>query len=144
MLDQTLTINKINDIRNYLDELLPLLKKESREIIDESLVLHTVERLFQLIVDSAIDLNTHIISQSHLAVPADYQSTFIVLGENKILPMEFALTIAPSVGLRNLIVHKYGNVDMKRMVDDIKNNIGDYLQYVCLLSLHEKIEGNEV
>jgi len=58
--------------------------------------------------------------------------------------MEFALEIAPSVGLRNLIVHKYGNVDMKRMVDDIKNNIGDYLQYVCLLSLHEKIEGNEV
>ena len=53
MLDQTLTTNKINDIRNYLDELLPLLKKESREIIDESLVLHTVERLFQLIVDSA-------------------------------------------------------------------------------------------
>src|SRR3989344_3676783 len=88
MLDQTLTTNKINDIRNYLDELLPLLKKESREIIDESLVLHTVERLFQLIVDSAIDL----------------------------------------------ITHKYGNVDMKRMVDDIKNNIGDYLQYLKLVS----------
>ncbi|HCQ92039.1 MAG TPA: hypothetical protein DIU16_01565, partial [Candidatus Vogelbacteria bacterium] len=53
---------------------------------------------------------------------------------NKILPMEFALEIAPSVGLRNLIVHKYGNVDMKRMVDDIKNNIGDYLQYLKLVS----------
>lgn len=134
MLDQILVTGKFNDIRNYLDELLPLLEKDSRTIIEDYLVLHTVERLFQLIVDSAIDLNTHIISQSDFAVPNDYQSTFTVLGENKIIPMEFALKIARSVGLRNLIVHKYGKVDLKRMVDDIKNNLGDYVEYLKLLS----------
>ena len=48
--------------------------------------------------------------------------------------MEFALKIAPSVGLRNLIVHKYGKVDLKRMVDDIKANIGDYTEYLKLIS----------
>mgnify|MGYP001604517475 CR=1 FL=1 len=134
MPDPILIQSKINEIKNSLEELLPLLKKEAREIIEDYLVLHTVERLFQLIVDAAIDINTHIINQDNLSVPNDYQGTFTVLGENKIFPMEFALKIAPSVGLRNLIVHKYGKVDLKKMVDDIKNEISDYIEYIKLIS----------
>ena len=63
-------------------------------------------------------------------MPDDYQSTFITLGEHKILSMDFAVKIAPSVGLRNLVVHKYGRVDIKRMVEDIRNEIGDYIDYL--------------
>lgn len=40
------------------------------------------------------------------------------------------IKIAPSVGLRNLIVHKYGRVDIKKMIDDIKNEISEYLEYM--------------
>jgi len=94
------------------------------------LKLRSTERLFQLIVDTAIDINTHIISNSNLQVPDDYQSTFITLADNKFLPMDFALKIAPSVGLRNIVVHKYGKVDIKKMIDDIKEGIGDYLVYI--------------
>ena len=54
----------------------------------------------------------------------------MTLGEHKILAMDFAVAIAPSVGLRNLIIHKYGKVDIKKMVDDIKNNIGQYKEYL--------------
>ncbi len=74
--------------------------------------------------------NTHIILESRAHVPNDYQSTFITLGEHKVLPIDFALKIAPSVGLRNLVVHKYDRVDIKRMVDDIKNEIHQYYDYL--------------
>ncbi len=118
------------DIQGYFNELDPILKNETREIIENNLKLRTVERLFQLIVDTAIDINTHIIAESDFNVPDDYQGTFIVLAENKILPMDFALKISPSVGLRNLVIHKYGRVDTKKMVDDIKNEINQYLEYL--------------
>lgn len=134
MIDVELVKNKESDLQGYLVELHPLLKEESRAIIEDSLKLHTVERLFQLVVDTAVDINTHIISASDYKVPDDYQSTFITLAENQVFSMDFALTIAPSVGLRNLVVHKYGKVDVKRMVDDIKAEIGqykDYLRYVA-------------
>ncbi len=130
MIDKELIKNKMADVQGYFKELQPILKEESRDIIENNLKLHTVERLFQLIVDTAIDINTHIIAESGFNIPNDYQSTFIVLGENKILPVHFALKIAPSVGLRNLIIHRYGRVDFKRMIDDIKNEISDYLEYL--------------
>ena len=130
MIDKELIKNKMFDVHGYFRELEPILKEESRNIIEDNLKLRTIERLFQLIVDTAVDINTHIIAESDLRVPNDYQGTFATLGENKILPMEFAIKIAPSVGLRNLIVHKYGKVDLKKMVDNIKNEIKDYLDYL--------------
>ncbi|MEK7586802.1 MAG: HepT-like ribonuclease domain-containing protein [Patescibacteria group bacterium] len=131
---------KLADIKVYLQKLLPLLKADARVIIEDELTLSAVERRFQLIVDTAIDINTHIIKEADINTPDDYQGTFTVLAENKILPMEFALKIAPSVGLRNLIVHKYGKVDIKKMIDDIKNDIGDYVEYIRLIS--EKFSAN--
>lgn len=130
MVDEILIKSKMSDIQGYLKELEPLLQEESRTILGNNLKLHTVERLFQLIVDSVVDINTHIIVESSFHIPDDYQSTFITLGENKLLDMEFALQIAPSVGLRNLVVHKYGRVDLKRMIDDIKSGIGDFTEYL--------------
>ena len=130
MIDKELIKNKLADLEGYYKELGSLLAQNTDDILEDSLKLHTVERLFQLIVDISIDMNTHIISESDLKVPDDYQSTFITLAENKIFPMAFALKIAPSVGLRNLVVHKYGRVDLRRMIDDIRANIGDYLEYM--------------
>ncbi len=130
MIDKDLIKNKMYDIQGYYRELEPILKEESRSIIENVVKLRATERLFQLIVDAAIDINTHIISESDFQVPNDYQGTFVTLGDNKVLPMDFAGKIAPSVGLRNLIVHKYGKVDIKKMVDDIKNNISQYLEYL--------------
>lgn len=133
MIDKELVKNKISDIQKYFKELEIILQEDSKNIIENNLKLHTVERLFQLIVDIAIDINTHIITESDFSIPNDYQSTFITLGENKILPMSFALKIAPSVGLRNLIVHKYGKVDIEKMIYDVKNEISDYLEFSKLI-----------
>ncbi|MCX6731645.1 MAG: DUF86 domain-containing protein [Candidatus Parcubacteria bacterium] len=134
MIDKDLIKYKMSDIQGYFWELEPILKNDTRNIIEDSLKLRTIERLFQLIIDTSIDINTHIITELDLLVPNDYQGTFATLGENKILPTEFALKIAPSVGLRNLIVHKYGRVDIKRMVDDIKKEISQYLEYLKFIN----------
>lgn len=102
MIDKDLIKNKMEDIQAYFKEMEPILKYESREIIEDNLKIRAVERLFQLIVDTSIDINTHIITETDFNTPEDYQSTFIILGENKILPMNFAVKISPSVGLSSL------------------------------------------
>ncbi|PJE72882.1 MAG: hypothetical protein COV00_02840 [Candidatus Tagabacteria bacterium CG10_big_fil_rev_8_21_14_0_10_40_13] len=138
MIDKELLKSKMSDIQGYFKEMEDLLKEDSRDIIGDKLKLYTTERLFQLIVDTSVDINTHIIAESGMQPPNDYQGTFRILAENKILPMEFALKISPSVGLRNLVVHKYGKVDLKKMIEDIKSEIGQYLEY--LKYINEYIE----
>ena len=129
MINRDTIESKLSDIQRYFDELQPILACAVVEILDDPLKLHTVERLFQLIVDTALDINTHIIVESSFGIPDDYQNTFVVLGEHAILPMSFVNQIAPSVGLHNMIVHRYGHVDLKRMVEDIQHEISDYREY---------------
>lgn len=134
MIDQELARNKMSDIEGYLKELEPLLQEDSRVIIENNLKLRTVERLFQLIVDTTIDINTHLIAESGFPIPDDYQNTFMVLAKHNVIPVDFALIIAPSVGLRNLVVHKYGRADIKKMIDDIKEGIDQYRAYLTYIA----------
>ena len=130
MINIELIASKLSDMEGYLGEMSALLVGDSRVLLEDLVKLRAVERLFQLIVDTAIDINTHIIAESGFHMEDDYQSTLTTLGTHAVLPAEFALKIAPSVGLRNQVVHKYGHVDIKFMLDQIKKEIGDYAVYI--------------
>ena len=130
MINKQLLQNKLADLKNYYDKLSPLLREDTGALVADDLKLPTIERRFQQIVDAALDINTHLIKELGLPTPDDYQNTFMVLGERGFLPMELVLQIAPSVGLRNLIIHKYGQVNLVKMVEDIKSEVKQYLDYL--------------
>ena len=56
------------------------------------------------------------------------------MGENNILPKEFAMKIGRSVGLRNRIVHQYEDVKPVVFLESLRKDIGDYDEYLkCIL-----------
>jgi uncharacterized protein YutE (UPF0331/DUF86 family) len=142
MIDKEIIENKIKNIKKYFKEIEPLLKLEVRFLIDEKnyQYLRTLERDFQLIVDGMVDINSHLMARLDLPVSDDYQSTFITLGENGILPIEFALKIAPAVGMRNKVVHKYDIIDNKKFIEDLKSGAKDFMEYVKLINEFLKIQ----
>lgn len=138
MIDKTLLTAKLNDIKIYLTEIEPILQSHPHEIIKDYLKLRTLERDFQLIVDTMIEINTHLISRLRLTVADDYQSTFETLGEHGVIPMDFALKIAPVVGLRNKVVHKYGRVDKKQMIEELKTGSKDFRDFITVINEYIK------
>lgn len=92
-------------------------------------ILSETEKI-QLIVDEIIDINNHFIRYAQLRVPEDFQSAFLILAENKILPEGFARRMAPVVGLRNRLVPRYEKVDVEILLDTIRKSKDDFKQYV--------------
>ena len=130
MLNKELIERKINKIENYIKEIEPLLVLTSNEIVSDILKLRTVERNFQLIVDTMLDINTHIISSENLKTPETLQETFLILGDGGVLPVDFVKKIAPVVGLRNIVVHEYEKVDNEKMMQDLKDGISQFGEYL--------------
>ncbi|MFA5831551.1 MAG: DUF86 domain-containing protein [Candidatus Paceibacterota bacterium] len=130
MINKELIAERMAQMSQFLSELEPLLKKETSEIVHDTVLLHATERLFQLIVDDAVSINNHIITKNGFSPSEDYQSTFAILAQNNVLPMDFSLKIAPSVGLRNQVVHKYGDVNLTRLIEEVKTDIGDFPEYL--------------
>jgi uncharacterized protein YutE (UPF0331/DUF86 family) len=135
MVSKEIINSKLANILDYIKELEPILTLEALYLLDKKNYrdLRTLERDFQMIVDTMIEINSHFISKLKLEVPEDYANTFFVLGRSSILPLEFAIKLSKAVGLRNKIVHKYDIIDMKKFIDDLKagsHQFSDYISYI--------------
>src|SRR3989338_2787067 len=126
----SLLAKKIELAKGYLAELKALCEKSTEEILTNSYYFHTAERLLQLIVDTCVDINIYLIREKTGKAPDDLQSTFVALGEIGILDMPFALRIAPVVGLRNRIVHRYDTLDRKTFIETLKKEVSDFDKYL--------------
>lgn len=127
---------KLNAIFTYTERAKEIFKFSDKEIKADFTKLHTTERLLQLIVDEMIDINQHFIRELNLEIPEDFQSTFYTLGENKILPSEFAQKIAPVVGMRNRLVHRYEKLDKDIFIREFRRNISDFEMYQKIINTY--------
>ena len=134
MLNKDLIAKKLALIDEYIGELEPLVAHGEQELRKDKLKYHTAERMFQLIVDAMIDINTHIIRQQMLGTPDDLQSTFTLLGDTGVLPKEFAGKIAPMVGLRNAVVHRYETISKERFLHELVHNFSDFKTYAIAIA----------
>jgi len=127
--EKAFIIKKLEELSGYAKEAEPLLSIPVEEILKDNLKVHTLERLLQLIVDDMVDINQHFIRELKLKVSEDFQGTFYILAENRILDNDFAKKLAPIVGLRNRIVHRYEAVDLRLFVESFKKDLPDIYEY---------------
>lgn len=130
MIEERFIETKLFNIQGYFKELEDVLAYSDQEIKKDFLKIRALERILQLIVDEIIDINNHIIRYARLNIPDDFQSSFLVLAENKIFSKHFAEKIAPVVGLRNRLVHRYEKVDLDILLGSIRKNKVDFREYV--------------
>ncbi|WP_342303618.1 DUF86 domain-containing protein [Methanolobus sp. ZRKC5] len=99
-----------------------------------------VERNFQLVIESAIDIGEIIISEEGFKRPEDYKSVFLTLGQKGIIPGEFAEEFAQAAGFRNILVHMYEEVDLDILymfLTERLDDFDDFARYVAeYLSTH--------
>lgn len=129
MLDRALIQQKIDAILNYLDEIMPLTKLPFAKIHRQIYFLRTLERNIQLMVDAAVDINTHILLEKLGKVPPKNVESFLMLKELNIFSEKFLLGIAQSAGFRNRLVHEYEKVDPYILFRSVQKFYKMYFQY---------------
>lgn len=112
-------IDKIS-IKEKLDKLTNAIK-----LLEQYRILSREDFLTDFTVNSAaqynlilgievvVDIGNHILSEKYQARSKEYKEVIENLGEYEIAPKDFAKENADMAKFRNLIVHRYGDVDMK-------------------------------
>lgn len=88
-----------------------------------------VERLMQLMIQAAIDINDHILSKLNPGNSATNFEAFIELGKYGIINPQLAKQLAPSASLRNRLVHEYGDIDPNQVFTAITFALQRYPLY---------------
>lgn len=130
MINNAMVKNRIERIEEDLLHLKDFVGFPFDDIAKNYNMHKTVERIIEIIVNHAIDINQHIIvEQGKGHLPFDFKESFLLLTDLGIYPKEFAEKISKSVGLRNILVHEYTRLDEKKFYSSIKDCYKDYTQY---------------
>lgn len=84
------------------------------------------ERLLEIIVQSMVDIGTHIIASKSLKKAEDYHEVFDILIEAEVFPEKFSKSLHNLVGLRNLLTHEYLKIDHARLYENLIKNKTDF------------------
>ena len=62
--------------------------------------------------------------------PAEYRASFFAAAETGALPPDLAKRLAPSAGLRNILVYQYAEADLSIIATAVDRALVDYGEYV--------------
>lgn len=81
------------------------------------------------IIEACIDIANYIISVKGFRRAEEFSEMFKVLKEEEVIGKELATRLEDMARFRNLLVHRYGEVDDKRVLEIIKHNLKDIEEF---------------
>ncbi|MBI2576791.1 DUF86 domain-containing protein [Candidatus Woesearchaeota archaeon] len=119
-------LSKIDEMDQYLKELqgieLPPLKEYSASVTTK----RACERLLQMLIETLIDMAYILHRMKRLGIPKDDDSIIHELTGKGILDGKTAGLILALKGFRNILVHKYGEVDDELVYENLKEHLDDF------------------
>jgi uncharacterized protein YutE (UPF0331/DUF86 family) len=106
----------------------------AEQLRSDAILRGAVERYLTLLVDRAVAINLHVAAASGQPVVRDYTASFTAVAEAGAVPPELADALAGSAGMRNVIIHAYVTLDLRRLAAALPLARRDYGRYVAAIA----------
>lgn len=130
MIDEELVEKKIDLIFKNLDYLEEVKEIDDDEFLKSFEKLQATKHSLQEVIESCIDISNHIISSEGWERAETYSEMFERLYENDVIGSELNTRLGNMARFRNLLVHRYGTVDDKKVLNILRVRLGDIYSFV--------------
>ncbi len=128
--DKKIVRRKLVRLSRYIKELKQAKTSSFEEYQGNDLTRRATERLLQLVVEVAVDVNTHVAVNMGKAPPRDSFSSFLALGEAGLIDKSLAQRLAPFAEQRNVLVHEYEGINDMLIYESVPEAIDLFGRYV--------------
>ncbi|MFZ3384936.1 MAG: DUF86 domain-containing protein [Candidatus Methanoperedens sp.] len=84
-------------------------------------------------IEACLDIGSHIIAENGFRRAEDYKDIYKVLEEQKIIDQGLSARLQEMAKFRNLLVHRYGKIDTKRIFIIMSEDIKDIKQFASTI-----------
>lgn len=128
-------LEKVERLLDSLRDNLADLKRYRRRLVDGTLgrdrdVRHMVLHAMYVTIQSAIDVSNHLLAARGLARATTYASIFERLAEGDVLDRDLAERLADWASMRNVLAHLYPIVDYDRVERTLRDDLGDFDEFL--------------
>ncbi len=88
-----------------------------------------VEHVLQLAIQNVLDVASHIAVALGQKRPKDYGEAILALGEMGVIPLAYSGRIVGMANLRNLLIHEYLRIDLRKLYDGLQTGLDDFRRF---------------
>lgn len=121
---------RLRALDDALSDLRRLSHIDATELRADPIARAAAERLLQVSVDLAVDVNAHLAASILGRAPATGRESFLAIAEAGAIPRELAERLAPAAGLRNVLVHRDVDIDVELVVRAVADMLDLLPRYV--------------
>ena len=136
-MSRELILKKVEQLKELLAELARLLETPFEQFVKDLKTIRAAERNFELIVETASDINTQLLLESGKKTPDSYKQSFLALKKEAVLPAELVTRLVATAKLRNILVHEYDfEEDYGQFYREAKISVPAYHAYIAAVLAH--------
>jgi len=136
-MSKELILKKIEQLKELLAELARLLEMPLSGFTNDLKTIRAAERNFELMVETASDINTQLLLDAGKKTPDTYKQSFSELKKEGVLTETLTKKLVPSAKLRNILVHEYDfEDDYERFYHSARASLPAYHEYIRAILVH--------
>lgn len=129
MTDALIVSKRLAKLKEYVGLLKKLQKEPKGRFVSDPFIYGNAERYTQLAIQVLLDIGNHIIADDKLGEVTEYRDVLKILGDRKYLPANLVGRLLPLVGLRNILVHDYLDVDRLKLYGALQTGLKDFEEF---------------
>ena len=121
---------RIRVIEDNLAKLDHLSQMTFEEFMADFRNLDSALHRLQTATEAMIDICAHVVARLRLKVPGNSAELIRALEKADLLSMEHADKYADMIGFRNLLVHRYTDVNEQQVYNALQNDLSDFELFI--------------
>ena len=129
MVDRAVLANKTAAIRDAVSRIRDVLPATPDDFVADRTSREVVTLNLFLALQESIALATHWLADEGWTVPQTHGEAFMALAARGVLSQPLASRLRAAAGLRNLIAHQYGVIDVRRIFAIASDELDDLIAF---------------
>lgn len=125
-IDKEKILSKIDELDGYIEELEKIMPKDFKEYESSIEKKRACERLLQISIETIIDILNIITSGLKLGLPAEEEELIQRIYKKDIISEKLRNILIDMKGFRNILVHKYGEVEDEIVYEILSEKTEDF------------------
>jgi uncharacterized protein YutE (UPF0331/DUF86 family) len=134
VVDRDALSSRVDALESYLAELRSFQRFSREEFLREPALHHLAERYLHLACESMLDIAHHVIADQGFRQAINYKDAMDILHQEGLIDADLARRMKGWMGLRNVLVHLYLEVDHGRSYDAICEDLGDLERFAAAMA----------
>ena len=127
-LNSTVIGQRLHLLESYVRHLQGYRQRTLAEVCGDVGLAWAIEHGLQLSIQCVIDVCHYLVAGLALGAPATSQEAIELLRDAEVFPPAFAHTLVQMVRFRNVLVHLYTQVDVRRVYEHLHHHLDDFGQ----------------